>query len=56
MQIDTSKISKTTISGLVSAGIAVVVAISVLPPHVAWFVYALAALKALNGLLQKDAQ
>jgi hypothetical protein len=56
MTIDTSKISKTTISGFLSAAIAVAVAISVLPPHLATVVYVLAALKALNGFLQKDAQ
>ena len=39
MQIDTSKISKTTISGFVSAAIAVVVAIAALPPHARIVVY-----------------
>lgn len=56
MQIDTSKISKTTISALISAAIAVVVALSSLPPGAKWTVCVLAALKALNGFLQKDAQ
>jgi hypothetical protein len=58
MVIDTSKIvvSKTTLSGSVSAAIAVVIALETLPPHAAVIVYVLAALKALNGFLQKDAQ
>lgn len=56
MVIDTSKISKTTVNGIVSAAIAVAVAISVLPPHEAVIVYVLAGLRALSGYLQVDAK
>jgi hypothetical protein len=56
MTIDTTKISKTTINGCVSAAIAVAVAVSVLPPHAARIVYVLAALRALSGYLQTDSK
>jgi hypothetical protein len=55
MTIDTSKISKTTINGFVSAAIAVLVAVAALPKHLAIPVYILAGLRALNGILQSDA-
>lgn len=55
MQIDTSKISKTTVSGALSAGIAVVIALIALPPKASALVIALAVLRALVGYLQKDA-
>lgn len=55
MTIDTSKISKTTLNGLLSAGIAVVTALMVLPPKATALVITLAVLRALIGVLQKDA-
>lgn len=55
MTIDTSKISKTTINGLVSCAIGVVVAVSALPPGAKWTVVALSVLRAVSGYLQKDA-
>jgi hypothetical protein len=58
MVIDTDTITKnwrTTATGLLNAAIAVVVAVSVLPPQAAKTVYALAVLHALVGFLQKDA-
>jgi len=58
MQIDMSKIkiSKTTLNGLVSCAIAVVVAIMALPPKAAAAVMVLAALRAISGYLQTDAK
>jgi hypothetical protein len=53
--IDTSKISKTTVNGFLSAGIAVVTALMVLPPKASALVIALAAMRALSGYLQADA-
>jgi hypothetical protein len=55
MTIDTSKISKTTINGFISAAIAALVAVAALPPHLAIAVYVLAGLRAVNGILQGDA-
>ena len=54
MTIDTSKISKTTINGVISAAIAAIVAVTLLPPHLARYVYVLAGLRAVTGYLQKD--
>lgn len=56
MQIDTSKISKTTVNGIISCAIAVIVAVSSLPPGAKWSVVTLAGLRAALGWLQKDAQ
>lgn len=56
MQIDTSKISKTTVNGLVSAAISVVIAIAALPPHLAIPVYILAGLRAYVGISQNDSK
>lgn len=58
MQIDTSKItiSKTTLNGLVSCAIAVIVAVSSLPPGAKWSVVTLAGLRAVVGFMQKDGQ
>lgn len=58
MQIDTSKISisKTTINGVVSCAVGVVIALSSLPHGAKWTVVALSALRAVSGYLQKDAQ
>lgn len=56
--IDTDVIVKnwrTTVTGLLNAAIACIVAVSVLPPHLAKTVYALAVLHALVGFLSKDA-
>jgi hypothetical protein len=56
MTIDTSKISKTTINGVVSCAIGVVIALSSLPSGAKWTVVALSALRAISGYMQKDAQ
>jgi len=55
MTIDTSKISKTTINGLLSCAIAVVLAIMALPPKASIPVCVLAVLRAITGFLQGDA-
>ncbi len=55
MTIDTSKISKTTINGLLSCAIAVVLAIMALPPKASVPVCILAALRAITGVMQGDA-
>jgi hypothetical protein len=59
MVIDTEKLTKnwkTTAQGLLGAAIAVILAVMVLPPGVKPLVIVLAALRALVGFLQKDAQ
>lgn len=48
-------ISKTTINGILSCAIAVIVAVAALPPKLAIPVYILAALRAAAGYLQQDA-
>lgn len=48
-------ISKTTLSGLLSAVIAVILAISALPPKASAVVVILAICKGVNGYLQTDA-
>jgi hypothetical protein len=59
MTIDTSTLTahwKTTANGLLSAGIAIVLAVMVLPPTASKCVIALAVLRALSGFMQKDAK
>ena len=58
MTIDTDKLTanwKTTANGLLSAGVAVVIAWMALPAGSRRLVYALAALRALVGFTQTDA-
>lgn len=52
---DLSKISKTTLIGVVSLATTVLTAIVALPPKVSVPVIALAVLRAVLGWLQKDA-
>ena len=57
-QFDTAPIlgsPKSTINGLLSAAIAVIVAVLAIPPGARKVVYVLATLRALNGLFQQDA-
>lgn len=46
---------KTTANGILSAAIAVIVALAALPPHLRWYVYVLSGLRVLVALKQKDA-
>jgi hypothetical protein len=58
MSIDTSKLLanwRTTLNGLLSAAIAVIVAVFALPAGLKVPVYVLAGLRALVGFLQHDA-
>jgi len=55
MQIDTSKISKTTVNGVLQLAIVSIIAYLALPAGVKAPVIALAVLKAIVCYLQKDA-
>jgi hypothetical protein len=56
VQIDTSKISKTTVQGFLGLAIVVIIAVSTLPPKASAAAISVAVLKAVVGWLQHDAR